>query len=327
MDYNSCTHSYTPPTPSARRSPAPSTTLATFHWISTPPTAFANLSQSAEPSNANTSSAAVERISFSSEGRPVILLVAIGSERVAIPDEVEEEFPSPKRERNDRIKPWAPFEDEEDEGMASKPSSLAPALSGADPAAAGVPGAPPPAPVEASRLRSSSRKSDCLALSSARVGERALLLLLLEDGEAVPPEALASEDEPDMSDLVRRIKRGGRSGCRVDWSARSERRTWRCLIDPREKEEIPWPSQPSGIGPRGRRAATTHSAASRTFLPVNPAAPSMVKTMPSAAGRYCASERVRKRGWPGMSTRWSGGSSSAESLCGGVGSAGSLTSS
>lgn len=161
--------------------------------------------------------------------------MAIGSERVAIPDEVEEEFPSPNRERNDRIKPCEPFEDEEEEGMASKPSSLAPALSGVDPAAAGVPGAPPPAPVEASRLRSSSRKSDCLALSSARVGERALLLLLLEEGEAVPPEALASEDEEeaDMSDLVRRIKRGGRWDCRVDWSARSERRTWRCLIDPR----------------------------------------------------------------------------------------------
>ena len=188
------------------------------------------------------------------------MLVAIDSERVAIPDEVEEEeeFPSPKRERNDRIKPWAPFEEEEDEGMASKPSSLAPALSGADPAAAGVPGAPPPAPVEASRLRSSSRKSDCLALSSARVGERALLLLLLEEGEAVPPEALASEDEPDMSDLVRRIKRGGRWGCRVDWSARSERRTWRCLIDPREKEEIPWPGQQPRTGPEGRRA-TDHS--------------------------------------------------------------------
>lgn len=138
--------------------------------------------------------------------------------------------------------------------MASKPSSLAPALSGVDPVAAGVPGAPPPAPVEASRLRSSSRKSDCLALSSARMGERALLLLLLLEGEAVPPEAVASEDEPDMSDLVRRIKRGGRWDCRVYWSARSERRTWRCLIrdkrgDTRTRGQI----SSQGTGLKGRR--------------------------------------------------------------------------
>lgn len=201
--YSSSTHSYTRSTPSR-----PVLTLAVAHWISTP-TACSSLSQSAWPSNANASASGRARISDSSEGRPE------DDSGSAPPtgDEDDEEMPSA-----DKSDATSPLDDDEPAGIASSPSSLAPALRGAE-----LPEEVPPPPEAASRRRSSSRSRDCLARSIERDGD----LVFAAGDEAVEPPA---EEDEERSDLVSRMRRGG-SGRdrRLETRARSERTTWKCL--------------------------------------------------------------------------------------------------
>lgn len=206
--YSSSTNSHTLSTPSF----PPNFALAIPHSIPPPPATISTFSHSTLPSNPNASS--FERTSPSSDGS----CAAVEDSRVEGAADAAE--PSPREERT----AFSPEEEDDPAGIASSPSSFAPAERGAAP--------PPPPKVEedapdaASRRRSSSRTRDCFARSIVRAGD----FDLADEGEEVAEEVAEVEEEGvSRSDLVRRTRTRGTVACRAERRERRERRTWKCL--------------------------------------------------------------------------------------------------